>query len=222
MSTIRGHLLWISIKFIPLNTFFKADENLFIWGQIWWLKRMWRCHFYFCNRIASAGLVKIVFECYEKSESRKVIWKIYRTIVRLKTVGKIFHKTSPWYYIFFLGFFESIKSSLKHHQWKIFVSRRLIFLLVFREFSMDKRPLIRNFENDRVILTHLSSLMKASSAKFGVVPLTIWFKMIFGLIHITVRSIFLKSFAYHISPDRKRAKIPVKNTSSGWPVTLRH
>ena len=141
MSTIRGHLLWISIKFIPLNTFFKADENLFIWGQIWWLKRMWRCYFYFCNRIASAGLVKIVFECYEKSESRKIIWKIYRTIVRLKTVGKIFHKTSPWYYLFFLGFFESIKWPLKRHQWKIFVSHRSIFLLVFREFSMDKRPL---------------------------------------------------------------------------------
>ena len=136
------------------------------------------------------------------------------------SVWKIFDKTRPWYNLIFLDFYESSKSSLKHHQWKVFVLHRPIFHLILRDISMDKPPLIRNFQNGREVFTHLSSLMKFSSAKFGVVPLTIWFKIIFGLIHITVRIIFLKSFAYHISPDRNRATILVYDFV--WLVTLQH
>ena len=60
-------------------------------------------------------------------------------------------------------------------------------------------------DRDCDFLTHLSSLMNFSSAKFGVILGTIWFKIIFGLIRITALIIFLKSHAYHWSPDRNRA-----------------
>ena len=93
---------------------------------------------------------------------------------------------------------------------------------------MDTRPYNQIFlsSDDVGTFSNLSSLMNFSSAKFGVIRGTIWFKIIFGLIRTTARIIFLKSHAYHWSPDRNRAeidftKMPVfRNSVTGYTATL--